>query len=121
MCIFNFYTLEKIQKLRNKLIEELSKLEDGIHIKLDYDKDILELVLFGYLNPNNSKKFIVPNYTIAEPCIDEKGVHTPSKIFALPKDILSKIDFTNVSFDNFVARNYDFSNLYGVSLNPQTI
>ncbi len=41
--------------------------------------------------------------------------------FALSKEILSKLDFTGISFDNFNASGYDFSNLTGISLNPQTV
>ena len=36
---------EKIKLLKKKLIKELIKLEDGIHIKLDYDPIIIENLL----------------------------------------------------------------------------
>ena len=90
---------EKIKELRKKLIEQLKKLEDGSHIMLDYDPRLLEMVLF--------KKTIL--------------IKKQYKQFALPKEALEKIDFSNVNFDDFYATNFDFTGLYGIKLNPQTI
>ena len=90
---------EKIKELRKKLIEQLKKLEDGSHIMLDYDPRLLEMVLF--------KKTIL--------------IKKQYKQFALPKEALEKIDFSNVNFDDFYATNFDFTDLYGIKLNPQTI
>lgn len=91
---------EKINLLRQKLEKELSEVSDGIHIKLDYDTNILNLLLFDFQSTTTNKQY---------------------KRFVLPKYILNKIDFSNVSFDLFDCENYDFSNLYGIELNPQTI
>ena len=90
---------EKINELRKRLIERLKELEEGSHIKLDYDPRLLEMVLF--------KK-----------TISGKGQY---KQFALPKEALEKIDFSNVNFDDFYATNFDFTGLHGIKLNPQTI
>jgi len=53
--------------------------------------------------------------------ISDKGEPAKYKIFALPKRVLKKIDFSNISFANFVVMYYDFSDLYGVQINPQTV
>ena len=88
---------EKIKLLREKLIERLSSLEDGIHVKLDYDPILLDMILF------NKDAF-------------------SQKTFALPENILEKIDFSNVSFMGFNAKDYDFSKLYGIKkINPQQL
>ena len=95
---------QKILKLRRKITEELEKLEDGIHISLDYDPRVVELILFDYITPTR-------------------------KIFSLPKEVLKKIDFSNVSFDGFQVfgsvngknKATDFTGLYGVKINPQKI
>ena len=94
----------KILLLRQKIMQELDKLEDGIRVTLDYEPRIIELILFDYIGNNK-------------------------KVFALPRHILEKIDFSNVSFDCFVihkcsygiGRGFDFTGLYGVKINPQTI
>lgn len=90
---------EKIKALREKLIQELSQVENGVHVRLDYDSRILDLLLFRSEGERESR----------------------NKKFALPESVLKKIDFSNVSFDYFFAEKYDFSNLYGVKLNPQTL
>ena len=89
---------EKIKLLRKKLIKELSKLEDGIHIKLDYDPIILENLFFEE-NHGGCKKFASD----------------------FPREVLTKIDFINVDFKEFDASEFDFTGLYNVHLNPQTI
>lgn len=89
---------EKIKLLKKKLIKELIKLEDGIHIKLDYDPIIIENLLFE----------------------NKSGIY---KMFAsdIPREVLTKIDFINVDFKDFNASEFDFTGLYNVHLNPQTI
>jgi len=89
---------EKILLLRQKLIEELEKLEDGIVIKLDYSKELLERLIF-----------------------ERTEYH---KVFALPERVLSKIDFSNVLFDDFDMRKFNSTKerpLHGININPQTI
>ncbi len=44
-----------------------------------------------------------------------------AKKFALPEDVLKRLDFTGISFDNFMAYKYDFSELHGVSINPNKV
>ena len=85
--------------LRQKLLSELSKVEPGIHVKLKYDSRIIDALLFDYKEK-------------------EKGT---CKSFAIPLELASKIDYTDIDFDNFNAREFNFSEFYGVKLNPQTI
>ena len=89
---------EKIKLLRKKLIKELSKLEDGIHIKLDYDPIILENLFFEETR-GGCKRFASD----------------------FPREVLTKIDFINVDFKDFYASEFDFTGLYNIHLNPQTI
>ena len=65
----------------------------------------------------------------------ENGKSKRLKTFALPYDVLKKIDFSDVSFadfsiykrssselsNEFITSIIDFSELYGVKINPQTI
>lgn len=90
---------EKIDLLRNKVIEELKSLEEGIHIKLDYDPLIVESLLFVKEVPFNFKTFNCK----------------------FTRDILNKIDFSNVNFNGFYARDFDFTGLHNVYLNPRTV
>lgn len=104
---------DKVRMLRKNLIEELKNLDDGMIVSLTdkYDSDILELILFsGY-----------DGYDRYYPSIDEYGNRAKCKKFALPNEILRKIDFSNVSFDNFDAKGYDFTGLHLVNLNPQKV
>ena len=94
---------DNIEQLREKVIKELEELESGMHVKLNYDAMILDKLLF-----------------------DEKEEHTSNgrhkwKEFALPHNVLEKIDFENVDFDNFNASEFNFTNLYNIKLNPQTV
>ena len=84
---------EKIKLLRDRVVEELSKVGEGEHVLLNYDPYILSLLIF-----DREYEF---------------------KKFALPREILMKIDFSNVSFDNFNVEGVDFTGLYNVKLNPQ--
>lgn len=92
---------EKIKRIREKLIEELEKLEEGIVVKLDYGLQFLDAILFDYFDNREYKKF------------------------ALPMHVLCKIDFSNVSFDKFCVSTSSsacsFKGLHGVNINPQTI
>ncbi len=98
---------EKIENLREHLIENLKSVEENKRVLItEYEPDILELLLFCTPNQNS--------------LVDEYGRRKRGKkIFALPKEILKKIDFSNVSFEDFEAINYDFSDLYGVKINPK--
>ena len=91
---------EKIEILREKLIKELSKLEDGVHVKLDYDPIIIDSLLFKKGKSYPIYKEFVSDFSI---------------------ELLKKIDFSNVDFTDFCAINYDFSELYGVRLNPKKL
>ena len=77
---------EKVEKLRKELFDKLSSLEDGIHIKLDYDPDILELILFKTID--------------GELIIDEYGKRKDTAKYAYNRKVLSKIDLSDISFDN---------------------
>lgn len=86
----------RIYNIRKYLIEKL-KSYDGIVSFDEFTKDELNEILFDYCNDGRSKRF------------------------ALPRDICKKIDMSNVSFDNFEAVNFDFSDLVGVRINPNNL
>lgn len=86
----------RIYNIRKYLIKKL-KSYDGIVSFDEFTKDELNEILFDYCNNGRSKKF------------------------ALPRDIYKKIDMSNVSFDNFEAVNFDFSDLVGVRINPNNL
>lgn len=46
---------------------------------------------------------------------------TGEKRFAIPEDIIFRIDYTNVDFDNACIRGMDFTGMKNVYINPQTI
>ena len=86
----------RIYNIRKYLIKKL-KSYDGIVSFDEFTKDELNEILFDYCNNGRSKRF------------------------ALPRDIYKKIDMSNVSFDNFEAVNFDFSDLVGVRINPNNL
>lgn len=83
----------KIKELRTHLIAELSNY-NGKPVKLDLSQEVLEEIIFNH-NHDGSKEFAIT-------------------------EIISKIDFTNISFKNFKC-NIDFSNITGVTINPQEV
>ena len=46
---------------------------------------------------------------------------TGEKRFAIPEDIIFRIDYTNVDFDNAYIRGMDFTGMQNVYINPQTV
>ena len=102
---------DKIKMLREQLIKELENLDDGMVVSLDkYDSDILELILFDGIKDGT-----------IYPSIDEYGNRVSCKQFALPREILEKIDFSNVCFDNFNVTKFDFTGLHNININPQRV
>ena len=43
------------------------------------------------------------------------------KTFAFPLELMKKIDFEGISFENFFAYGFDFTEFKGVSLDPQKV
>lgn len=84
-----------------KLINDIMSVVDEYQgeAKLKIGKDILEKMIFIYTS-----------------VIGEKY-----KTFSVPKNILEKIDLSEVSFDDFDVYNVDFSGLTGVKINPQKV
>lgn len=99
---------EKILKIREEIINKLNKVEEGIHIKLNYESRINEAILFK-TGDNESP---INQFGNRKQC---------AKYFAIPFDLLKKIDFSNIDFTNFNALGFDFNGLYNVKLNPQTL
>ena len=88
---------EKIDELRKFLMSELSNYK-GEPIKLDLPSEILESILF-FKDLDGRKGF---NLLLAH-------------------QILKKINFEGISFDNFDCQSIDFRGLKGIVINPQKI
>ena len=67
----------------------------------------------------NSAKIKLNNKTVEEILfnVDEIGMKT----FAFPIELMKKINFEGISFDNFFAFGFDFTGFKGVSLDPQKV
>ena len=94
-----------IRKLRLQLVEELKGYE-GVPVRLDLDKDVLEEILFDHY---------------------EFGKKEGWKEFAselnndyLPCDILRKIDYTGISFKG-MRGSHILNGAKGITINPQEI
>ncbi len=81
--------------IREGLKLELTKVEEGT-ARIRLDSDILEELLFN---------------------VDENGMKT----FAFPVELMKKINFEGISFDDFFAYGFDFSGFKGVSIDPQKV
>lgn len=88
----------QLNELRKKLGEYLTNYY-GIE-KIKIDGKVLEKVIFKYEEDEHQNKY---------------------KSFALYKKLIQKLDLSNVSFDDFKASGFNFSDLYGVCINPQKI
>ena len=132
---------EKILKLRKQLMSELDKLEPGMVVSLsNYSNETLDLILFDGIGKSytlnseqkkelaeegidNIQKYIDDKGYVADriTSIDEYGKRAEKKVFALPIEYIEKINLDNVDFTNFVAREFDFSKLHGVNIDPQKV
>jgi len=97
-----------IKELRKFIIDELT-IYSGDVITLDmFDDKTLDDLIFKY------KKQVIE--------IDGKQKEIVKKTFALPPYALMKIDFSNVSFDNFDISSFNkYEMLKGIKINPQTV
>ena len=87
-----------IEKVRKELIEVLGKQDKVVKLE-GFSTEELNELLFNYVEEGDTKK----------------------KIFALPNSILQKIDMSNVSFDDFYAKNIDFGQFTGVRIDPNKL
>ena len=67
----------------------------------------------------NSAKIKLNNKTVEEILfnVDEIGMKT----FAFPIELMKKINFEGISFDNFFAFGFDFTGFKGISIDPQKV
>lgn len=47
--------------------------------------------------------------------------YTGVKEIDIPKDIICRLDYSNISFDNASVKDFDFTGMQGVCINPQTV
>lgn len=88
-----------IDKVRKKLIQVIGEQESVV--KLDgFTTEELNGIIFDYTRFSDG---------------------SVKKEFALPLEVLKKIDMSNVSFDNFDAWNVDFSGFTGVRIAPHKL
>lgn len=81
-----------LENIRKVLLEELMNYPGEEPVLFPLDEDLLKNILI------------------------EKGKFAP-----ILEPVLHKIDFSNINFDDFIARDYNFSKLHGVKINPQTV
>ncbi|CCY79390.1 unknown [Mycoplasma sp. CAG:877] len=85
-------------RVRKELIEVLGKQDKVVKLE-GFSTEELNELLFNYVEEGDTKK----------------------KIFALPNSILQKIDMSNVSFNDFYAKNIDFGQFTGVRIDPNKL
>lgn len=85
----------KIEKLREELIKELINYEGEEKLKLNITKPLLNSLVFTACN----------DY----------------KVFAIPFELLKKLDLSKLSFDKVRIVGLDFTGTYGVKINPQQV
>ena len=90
---------ESIEEIRKVLVDELKGYE-GEPVLLAIDSKILSMILFDTYKKDNSEY---------------------KKFSEELNSVIKKIDFSNVSFDNFYASSVNFTGLKGVKINPQTV
>ncbi len=94
-----------ILKLRTKLEELLKNYNGEEKIKITYDlNEIREIFFKSCFNHDCFPDYVDHYYE-----------------FAFDIELMKKIDFTGISFDNFKAENIDFTDFHGVVLNPETL
>jgi len=106
----------------------MPKIKDKI-LDLKYKKKLLEEKnknelrnkrrnsLFNRIRVNSNKLFHVNNTDILFDINEISG----AKTLDIPIDVITKIDYSNVNFDNVYIRGINFKGMKNVVINPQTI
>ena len=87
--------IDMIKHIREGLLVELNKINGEPRI-INLRSEFVEELLFN---------------------TDEFGMKT----FAFPIELMKKVDFRGISFDNFFAYGFDFSLFKGISIDPQKV
>lgn len=87
--------IDMIKHIREGLLVELNKINGEPRI-INLRSEFVEELLFN---------------------TDEFGMKT----FAFPIELMKKVDFTGISFDDFFAFGFDFTGFKGISLDPQKV
>ena len=104
-CIIKIKESKKARMNREELIDInreamfnlIRNYEEDALIRIEGPSELIELLLFD-----------INKYT---------GI----KEINIPDDIIYRLDYTDVSFDNACVKDFDFTGMYGVSINPQTV
>lgn len=91
----------QIDELRSVLIENLKNYDGDKKIKLNINPKLLGKLIFEKGDDANNVVYKIFNEKLRNLC--------------------KKLDLTGVSFDNFIARSFDFRGYNGIEINPQTI
>ncbi|MCI8777574.1 MAG: pentapeptide repeat-containing protein [Bacilli bacterium] len=92
---------KQIAELKKVLIENLKNYNCEEKIKLNIAPKLLRKLIFQKGKDDNNNVYMEFDGELKELC--------------------KKLVLTGVSFANFVAENFDFSDYYGVEINPQTL
>ena len=87
-----------IEDLRRYFFDKVKSYEGDKPLKFDLPQDVLQSILFDYN--------------------EEEGIKTFS---TEDEEILTKINFSNVSFEDFDCRHFDFTGLHGIRIIPRLV
>lgn len=87
--------IDMIKHIREGLLVELNKIKGEPRI-INLRSEFVEELLFN---------------------TDEFGMKT----FAFPIELMKKVDFTGISFEDFFAFGFDFTGFKGVAIDPQKV
>ena len=87
--------IDMIKHIREGLLVELNKINGEPRI-INLRSEFVEELLFN---------------------TDEFGMKT----FAFPIELMKKVDFTGISFDDFFAFGFDFTGFKGIAIDPQKV
>lgn len=93
---------ERIKRLRETFINELSKYEEKEPISFEINPKILKEIIFK----------IAPG---------KFGNKKNGLVLAIPKELIPKIDFSNIDFSYVKVSGMDFSDYNGVHIDPSTV
>lgn len=106
----------KIDELRHmkRLFKKGFKEELRRSRREDIFTQIREVKKEGYITIDESEEWLDSVLFDVNPISGEKKLD-------IPEDIIHRLNYSNVSFDKANVKGIDFSRMYGVYINPQTV
>ena len=107
--------------IKKKILQ--NKKKDFIEVYNNKKRDLARKDIFNKIRRYNGPGLvqIVKSSKALDMVLFETNAVTGEKKLDIPEDIIYRLDYSNVDFDNANIRGINFTGMYNVHINPQTI